>query len=815
MKSASAFTVLALLALSTINSQLSTAHAQTPAGTVFTYDGKLQYGGSPVADGLYDFQFNLSNAPTGGNQVGSTLPKTAVPVTNGLFTTTLDFGAVFTGNATWLAISVCSNGVGNFQNLAPLQELTPAPYAIFAESSSNVSGTVSAAQLTSVGNTAFPNLYNFFIGPAGNPANTGGGNTAIGSSALPGISSGSGNTASGFNALDANGSGSFNTADGSGALQGNTIGSYNTAEGGDALYNNTTGSNNIALGFNAGDQITTGSSNIDIGNDGVSTDTNIIRIGNGQSQTVIAGVINGNGGGLTNLNAAQLTSVGNGNYNPTYNSPAGDNFFIGPAGNATTIGSGNTAIGSDALISNTSGAANTAIGGAALYFNTSGYLNTAVGQDTLFYNTSGYLNTAVGENTLSFNISGVDNTAIGAGALSSLQLGTNNIALGYNAGQNYGIGESDGGDESYNIDIGNFGVVGENNTIHIGDPTLQTAAYVAGIYGATPNQASATAVYVDANGQLGTVGPSGGGGGQLPGYVVTNNDTQPITLSALAASTLTLPAIIFDGNADVILSGTSPAVPLLLNDSFGNICVGLFAGHKLPPPSNTQPGGNTVVGAGALYQDTGAGDNTAIGFEALSNNVSGNNTAVGFLALSANKNGSGNIALGGAAGIAIVNGNNNIDIGNQGVAGDGGIIRIGTQGTQSACYLAGTVYANGVMLTSDRNAKENFSAVNARAVLAKVASLPVTEWNYKTDNKDVQHIGPMAQDFQAAFGLDGADDKHISVVDEGGVALAAIQGLNQKLEEAEQALTTKDSEIQELRQRLEALEKIVLTQKTN
>ncbi len=68
-------------------------------------------------------------------------------------------------------------------------------------------------------------------------------------------------------------------------------------------------------------------------------------------------------------------------------------------------------------------------------------------------------------------------------------------------------------------------------------------------------------------------------------------------------------------------------------------------------------------------------------------------------------------------------------------------------------------------------------------MLAKVTALPVTEWNYKSDRKDVQHLGPMAQDFQAAFGLDGADDKHISVVDEGGVALAAIQGLNLKLEE--------------------------------
>jgi hypothetical protein len=112
------------------------------------------------------------------------------------------------------------------------------------------------------------------------------------------------------------------------------------------------------------------------------------------------------------------------------------------------------------------------------------------------------------------------------------------------------------------------------------------------------------------------------------------------------------------------------------------------------------------------------------------------------------------------------------------------------------------VYSKGVALTSDRNLKENFTALDGGAVLAKVAALPMTEWNYKIDSKNVQHIGPMAQDFHAAFGLDGTDDKHISVVDEGGVALAAIQGLNQKLEE-------KDAKIQQLQQSVDELKKMV------
>ncbi|MEY2430162.1 MAG: hypothetical protein QOJ40_3047, partial [Verrucomicrobiota bacterium] len=117
----------------------------------------------------------------------------------------------------------------------------------------------------------------------------------------------------------------------------------------------------------------------------------------------------------------------------------------------------------------------------------------------------------------------------------------------------------------------------------------------------------------------------------------------------------------------------------------------------------------------------------------------------------------------------------------------------------------GTIYCKNTVLTSDRNGKENFTALDAKTVLAKVASLPMTEWNYKDNSAEVRHIGPMAQDFHAAFALNGADDTRISTVDEGGVALAAIQGLNQKLNE-------KDAEIQQLQQRLDRLEQLLNSQ---
>jgi hypothetical protein len=78
---------------------------------------------------------------------------------------------------------------------------------------------------------------------------------------------------------------------------------------------------------------------------------------------------------------------------------------------------------------------------------------------------------------------------------------------------------------------------------------------------------------------------------------------------------------------------------------------------------------------------------------------------------------------------------------------------------------------------SDRNLKANFTPVNGRLLLAHLNKIPISTWNYKTDDRSVRHLGPMAQDFYAAFGLDGKDEKHISTVDEGGVALAAVQEL--------------------------------------
>lgn len=136
-----------------------------------------------------------------------------------------------------------------------------------------------------------------------------------------------------------------------------------------------------------------------------------------------------------------------------------------------------------------------------------------------------------------------------------------------------------------------------------------------------------------------------------------------------------------------------------------------------------------------------------------------------------------------------------------------GNIGIGKTNPVTKLDIAGEATMTACNITSDRNAKEEFKPIDAKAVLDKVAHLSITEWRYKTQT-DARHIGPMAQDFREAFGL-GRDDKHITSVDADGVALAAIQGLNQKLEarlaEKNQELQAVRNQVAELRELLDRL----------
>jgi hypothetical protein len=112
---------------------------------------------------------------------------------------------------------------------------------------------------------------------------------------------------------------------------------------------------------------------------------------------------------------------------------------------------------------------------------------------------------------------------------------------------------------------------------------------------------------------------------------------------------------------------------------------------------------------------------------------------------------------------------------------------------------------------SDRDAKTNFQPVDPRAILDQLQDVPILYWTYQSQPTATRHLGPVAQDFHAAFQL-GSSPRRLATVDVDGVALAAIQGLNRKLEEE---LEARDRELRELRGTLATLaEQIVALQST-
>lgn len=130
---------------------------------------------------------------------------------------------------------------------------------------------------------------------------------------------------------------------------------------------------------------------------------------------------------------------------------------------------------------------------------------------------------------------------------------------------------------------------------------------------------------------------------------------------------------------------------------------------------------------------------------------------------------------------------------------------LGIDGSGNPTWSCSVTNGNSWSCSSDRNLKENFQAVNAREVLEKVVTLSVVKWNAKGQNVKIKHLGPMAQDFYAAFGL-GDDDKSISTIDLDGVALVSIQALYEMWSAQQSKLDAQQREINSLHQQLDALE---------
>lgn len=200
-------------------------------------------------------------------------------------------------------------------------------------------------------------------------------------------------------------------------------------------------------------------------------------------------------------------------------------------------------------------------------------------------------------------------------------------------------------------------------------------------------------------------------------------------------------------------------------DTDGNATTGAYA-TVAGGRANTASGGNSTVGGG--YNNIAGGDYSfAVGWGA--NNDAAHDGV--FLFADSTGEGLSSIAANEFA-----------------VRATGGARFLTAAGTTTGATLAAG--SGSWSSLSDVNAKNNFEAVDGRAVLEAVTRMDIATWNYRTQDDSIRHMGPVAQDFSAAFGI-GENDTTISTVDADGVSLAAIQGLYEMMQE-------KDAQIAEL-----------------
>jgi len=688
---------LAALLLAAGHSQLSTAHAQ---GTAFTYQGQLQ-NGTNVANGSYSFAFSLYNTNTGGSLIGTPVTNNAVGVTNGLFTTLVDFGAnAFTGASNWLQIAVATNGSGTFTNLTPRQQVTPAPYAVYAESANatNLVGAVPAVNVSGVallsGENTFSGTQNINDSTDNNVLNLSDTRTGtVGSGAQIALSDAySGSSESALIGSIGNGGGFMWR---NGALELRPVARVNIYKGSDV-----TSASQVAL------TVIGSSGNVGIGTSSPAATLEV----NGNAQidgTVTATGFTGNGANVTNVNAAALggisgagfwTTNGNAGANPT------NGAYLGTADNLPLEFHVNGVRGLRLEPTQYPDQVNV-IGGSSYNTVSAEVYGATIGGGG---GDNGFLNQVTG--TLGTVSGGSHNTA---GSDATVGGGQGNTASGLWATVAGG---------GFNTASGRYSFAGGNEGQATNDGAFVWADSQGGNFSSTNDDSFNVLVRGGARFVTGGAGMSVDGNMTIAG--VTNYNTG----LKLTGSTT---------------NGTGLAIQ---NTASG--------GHKFDLISG---GASSAEGAGAfeLYDETAGGFRITV---TPSGNVGISNTSPGHLLV------------------------------------------VGSAG--SPAYCDGATWENG----SDRNSKEGFAAIHPLQVLEKVSALPISEWKYKAEADGTRHLGPVAQDFHAAFGLNGADDKHIATVDEEGVALAAIQGLNQKLNE-------KDAQIADLKTRLEKLEHL-MAQKT-
>jgi hypothetical protein len=828
-------------------------HAQ---GTAFTYQGRLADSGQP-ANGNYDIVFSAFDALTGGTRVGPSRTNAPVSVSNGLFTVTLDFGAgVFDGSALWLEIAVRPGASdGAYTSLAPRQALNATPYAVRA---ANFSGAVADNQLSA--NIARLNAAAAFTGPVSfsNATGTFNGNGA-GMTNVPLNSfivtttnfsvvawgddtSGQATVPAGLSNVTALAAGAGHSlalkSDGTVVVWGdNSFGQTDVpaglsnvaavAAGGLHSLALKTNGTVVAWGYNHVGQtnIPAGLSNVTAVAAGgyhslaLKSDGTVVAWGenySGQTNVPaglsnVAAVAAGGNHSLAVKTDGTVVAWGWDIYGQT-DVPAG-------LSNVTAVAAGidhSLALRSDGTVvawgNNSPGLTNVPAGlsNVVVVASGSGHSLALKSDGTVVawgYSANGQTNVPAGLGTVLAIAQGPSADHVLVMRVKAVQTAVTSVAL-LNADNTF-----DGNIQLNGVLSGNGAGLTNLDAANLFGPVPSSSLTLipaANLTGAVP---SASLTSVPAESLTGTMADA-----QLSANVALLNANQTFT----GQKTFNNAANSFAGNGSGLTGLTAAQIPSL---DASKITSGTFADVRLSGnvamrnSSNAFSGNQTITGAlgvgtaspqGSLHVYS-ANNPTVVrvqstgtpGFGRLEfvSNPQGdlNEWRPGFIQSTDNGGFVGGLAFcvnGAGAGNKF--GNNEV------MRVVNGAVGIGTNAPVSALHVVGTVTATAFNPPSDRNLKENFAPVSPREVLEKVAALPISRWNFKGDAA-TSHVGPMAQDFHAAFSL-GTDERHIATVDADGVALAAIQGLNQKLTDE---LQRRDAENAELKQRLEKLERLM------
>jgi hypothetical protein len=744
-------------------------------GSAFTYQGRLNDGGQP-ARGTYDFRFRLVADESGATAKGGSADEvlaSGVAVSNGTFTATLDFGAgAFCGSALWLEIGVRTNGSDNYTTLAPLQAITPAPYAIMASSASNLLGTLPISQLSGPGAVVT-------VSASGALSVTNlslGGDTSAGGSVIASGDVFAGGNVSATGNISASGNVSASSTMSSPLVQGGTIlpriftnwpPDANSLDSGIAWYGGQDPSSGHRVAFLRAYEHFSGNTNWPF------------------DRVLMMGAPN------IRLECAWETGVGTiclGNEDHC------GNVFINYVNPALYGGPGT----------------NVVVPGYLLLFRAQGY------------DTNGVLY----EGQPGIQAWSCSNSGAGANLSLDFDTHTEGELWFYTRAPRSNLGSS----APYDMTEAEVGarMLATKRWEFAGGITITNPAETF-----TGNGAGLTNLNVDALTGADSIARTtdvwllNGNSGTTAGNYLGTLDSQPLGLqvNGLPALTLGLDNDLAMGTCttssrfSVALGGwtTASGTYATVGGGLHNVAsgAGAFVGgggyDGIHNSGNVASGGGAAIGGGA--------ENTASG---LLSTVNGglSNLATNMYATVAG--GASNVA-GGVGSFAAGEGAKAYDDGSF-VWGDTSTTSdVASSGPNSVTMRAAGGYqlfadsslSTGVYLApgsgswsslSDRNAKENVDPVNVQDVLQKVAALPLSTWNYKSQDASIRHLGPMAQDFRAAFGL-GESDRAITSVDEQGVALAAIQGLNEKVKELQTALDRRDAENAELKRRLERLER--------